>query len=156
MAGKKPSSRGARGGGKGDKDRGAPPSRLYRAREDYSWTGVKTERYKACDGTWADVIRRVIVGGARGERAKFHFRYLEIAPGGRTTLERHRHEHVVVCVRGRGMCLAGEKEHEMGNLDVLYVAPDAPHQLWNPFDEPFGFFCIVDARRDRPRPIRQS
>jgi hypothetical protein len=28
--------------------------------------------------------------------------------------------------------------------------------LSNPFDEPFGFFCMVDARRDRPRPLREA
>jgi hypothetical protein len=36
---------------------------------------------------------------------------------------------------------------------VLYVAPDVPHQLINPYNEPFGFFCIVDAERDRPRTL---
>lgn len=156
MAERKLSSRGPRGGKRTQDDKAEPRSRLHRARDGYSWTGVRTERYKACDGTWADVVRRVIVGGRRGERARFHLRYLEIAPGGNTTLERHRHEHVVVGVRGRGRCLAGGRKYEMGALDVLYIAPEDPHQLTNPFDEPFGFFCIVDARRDRPRPLKKK
>jgi ribulose-bisphosphate carboxylase large chain len=133
--------------------RGAlPPLRVMRHRPDYSWSGVRTERYKEDDGTWSDVLRRTIVGG-KGERTKFHLRYFEVSPGGRTTLECHRHEHVVVCARGRGRCRVKTKTHEIGFLDTLYIPPDAPHQLLNPFEEPFGFFCLVDAQRDRPRPV---
>jgi ribulose-bisphosphate carboxylase large chain len=123
-----------------------------RHRPGYSWTGVRTEKYKLDDGTWSDVLRRTLVGG-KGEKTKFHMRYFEIAPGGHTTLERHRHEHVVFCVRGRGRCRVDGKRFTLGFLDTLYIPPDAPHQLQNPFGEPFGFFCMVDARRDRPRPV---
>jgi len=31
------------------------------------------------------------------------------------------------------------------------VPPDAVHQLRNEGDAPFGFLCIVDRDRDRPR-----
>ncbi len=131
----------------------APPrTRLMRHSADHSWTGVKTERYKLDDGTWADVIRRTLVGD-RGEGVKFHLRYFEIAPGGHTTLERHRHEHVVVGVRGRGKCKVRRNSYEIEVMDTLYIPPDAPHQLKNPYQEPFGFFCVVDAKRDRPRPV---
>ncbi len=123
-----------------------------RHRADFSWTGVGTQRYKLEDGTWAGVIRRTLVG-EKGERTKFHLRYFEVAPGGHTTLERHRHEHVVVCVRGRGNCRVRGRSHELGFLDTVYIPPEAPHRLSNPFDEPFGFLCIVDAKRDRPRPV---
>jgi quercetin dioxygenase-like cupin family protein len=126
--------------------------RLHRHRPDYSWSGVKTERYKTSDGTWQSVIRRVLAGG-RGEDAKFHLRYFEVSPGGHTTLERHRHEHVVVVVRGRGKCLVKKRPYEVGFLDTLYIPPDAPHQIQNPFDEPFGFLCVVDAKRDAPRAV---
>jgi ribulose-bisphosphate carboxylase large chain len=34
--------------------------------------------------------------------------------------------------------------------DVAYVAPNEPHQFRARGDEPFGFFCVVDADRDRP------
>lgn len=126
-----------------------------RHKEDFSWSGVKTERYKSPDGTWLNVLRSTLIGGARGEKAKFHLRYFEIKPGGHTTLERHRHEHVVIGVRGKGRCVISGKPYNMGFLDTVYVAPDAPHQLKNPFEEPFGFFCIVDAKRDKPRAIRK-
>jgi hypothetical protein len=44
----------------------------------------------------------------------------------------------------------------MDFLDTLYIAPEAPHQLSNPFREPFGFFCIVNAKRDKPKMIKKG
>jgi quercetin dioxygenase-like cupin family protein len=131
-----------------------PSARVHRHREDYSWSGVRTERYKCPDGTWDSVLRRTLVG-LKGEHTKFHLRYFEVAPGGHTSLETHRHEHVVVVVRGRGRCRIGRKTHDVDFLDTLYIPPDAEHQLENPTDEPFGFFCVVDARRDQPTPVNK-
>lgn len=128
-------------------------SRLYRHKGDFKWHGIKTEKYKPKGGDWADIARRVIVGNY-GEYTKFHFRYFEISPGGYSSFEKHRHEHVVVCVRGKGKVLTGKKMNTMNFLDTLYISPDAPHQLSNPFDEPFGFFCIVNAKRDKPKILR--
>jgi ribulose-bisphosphate carboxylase large chain len=141
------------GKGAGHREEVPVAPRVMRHRPDYSWSGVLTERYKAEDGTWSDVLRRTLVGG-KGEQTRFHLRYFEVSPGGQTSLECHRHEHVVVCVRGRGRCRVGRKTYEIGFLDTLYIPPDVPHQLLNPYGEPFGFFCLVDARRDRPRPVR--
>jgi quercetin dioxygenase-like cupin family protein len=92
----------------------------------------------------------------RGESAKFHVRYFEVEPGGHSSLEKHEHEHAVICVRGKGRALAGEKIFEVGFMDTLYVAPNEPHQLFNPFEEPFGFICIVDAERDRPKTLDEE
>jgi ribulose-bisphosphate carboxylase large chain len=125
-------------------------SRLYKHKGNFTWKGIKTEKYKPKGGNWADIVRRVIVGD-RGESARFHFRYFEISPGGYSSFEEHRHAHVVVCVRGKGKVRTSRKMNVLGFLDTLYIAPDTPHQLSNPFDEPFGFFCIVNARRDRPK-----
>lgn len=124
---------------------------IYRFRDDFQWVGVKTEQYKKDDGGWAAVIRRTLVGG-KGEKARFHLRYFEIEPGGRTSLERHQHEHVVICIRGQGIVRIGEERHTVKPFDTAFIAGDNPHQLQNPFNEPFGFFCIVNARRDRPKP----
>lgn len=121
-------------------------------RRGFSWSGVKTERYKDDDGTWAKVERKVLIGG-KGERAKFHLRYFEISPGGHTTLESHRHEHVVIGVRGKGRCKVEGKTYAVGVHDTLYIPPHAVHRLINPASEPFGFFCIVDAIRDRPKAV---
>ncbi len=125
-------------------------SRLCRFRNNFRWQGIKVERYKPAGIDWAGIVRQTLIGN-RGETPKFHLRYFEIAPGGRSSLERHRHEHVVICVRGRGSVILAKKAYRIGFLDTVYISPNTPHQLKNPFKEPFGFFCIVNAKRDKPR-----
>ena len=125
-------------------------SRIVRFNKSFKWKGIKTERYKQKNGGWADIARNVLVGNS-GETTKFHLRYFEIEPGGYSSLERHRHEHVVVCIRGKGKVLMGEKSYCIKYLDTVYIAPDSVHQLSNPHNEPFGFFCIVNAKRDKPK-----
>jgi len=124
-------------------------SAFYRHKGDMTWRGVAEEPYKTVTGGWSNIIRRVLVGG-RGESAKFHLRYFEIAPGGTSSLERHRHEHAVICVKGEGIVRTGKTKRKMGFMDTIYISPDTIHQLSNPFKIPFGFFCIVNARRDKP------
>ena len=124
-------------------------SAFYRHKGDMTWSGVADEPYKTINGGWSNIIRRVLIGD-RGESAKFHVRYFEIAPGGASSLERHKHEHVVICVKGEGVVRTGKAKRKMGFMDTLYISPDTVHQLSNPFKIPFGFFCIVNARRDKP------
>ncbi|MCL5238396.1 MAG: cupin domain-containing protein, partial [Nitrospirae bacterium] len=130
-------------------------NRIFKHKGAFRWTGVKPEKYKPADAGWSSIVRNVLIG-AGGETAKFHLRYFEIAPGGNSSLEHHRHEHVVVCIRGRGNVLIGKKYHRIGYLDTVYIAPDTVHELANPYDEPFGFFCIVNARRDRPKLVKRK
>jgi quercetin dioxygenase-like cupin family protein len=108
----------------------------------FTWEGVPPQAYKPIRGTdlaWKGVTR---------------LRYFEVAPGGYTSLERHRHVHAVVVVRGRGVVRVGAEHFEVRPLDVVYVPPGAPHQFLNPDPrEPFGFFCPVDAERDAPQPV---
>jgi ribulose-bisphosphate carboxylase large chain len=125
-------------------------SAFYRHKGDMTWRGVENEPYKTVTGAWSNIVRRVLVG-TRGETAKFHVRYFEIAPGGSSSLERHKHEHVVICVKGEGMVRTGRAKRMMRFMDTLYISPDTVHQLTNPFKMPFGFLCIVNARRDKPR-----
>lgn len=128
-------------------------SAFYRHKGNMAWQGVKDEPYKPAAGGWSSIIRRVLVG-AHGESVRFHVRYFEIAAGGRSSLERHRHEHVVICVRGEGTVRTGNTRKKMGFMDTLYISPGVIHQLMNPFDEPFGFLCIVNARRDKPEVLQ--
>jgi ribulose-bisphosphate carboxylase large chain len=127
----------------------APGSRVLRWRPDFRWEGVPVEAYKAPADHWCGILRMALAG-ERGERTAFHVRYFEISPGGFSSLERHGHEHVVVVLRGRGEVRLGAEVHPLGFGDVVYVAPHEVHQLRNAADEPFGFLCVVDARRDAP------
>ncbi len=126
-------------------------SHVYRC-DNYTWRGVKAESYKQETGDWAAVVRQNLIG-SKGETPHFHLRYFEIAPGGFSDLEMHDHEHVVVCVRGMGTVRIEKKQHTIRHLDTVYIAPGSQHQLANPYDEPFGFLCIVNAERDRPVPV---
>jgi len=130
-------------------------TRIHKYKGNFTWKGIKTERYKPVAQDWARVIRQSVIGN-RGETTKFHLRYFEIAPRGYTSFEVHRHEHVVIGIRGRGICILGKKKCPVGFLDVLYIEPNMPHQLRNPFEKPFGFFCIVNAKRDRPKILRRD
>ena len=130
-------------------------SRIYRYKGESLWQGTKLEKYKPASQDWAHVIRQTLIG-KRKETTKFHLRYFEIAPHGYTSFEVHKHEHVVIGVRGKGLCIVGKKKFSLGSLDILYIEPNAPHQLKNPFDESFGFFCIVNAKRDKPKILHRE
>ena len=128
---------------------------FYRHKENFSWKGIRDEPYKQKGDDWAKIIRRVLIG-SHGETTKFHVRYFEISAGGNSSFEKHRHEHVVICMRGKGVAIAGMKKRTMEYLDTLYIPPHTPHQLTNPFRRPFGFLCIVNAKRDRPKILKRQ
>ena len=129
-------------------------SRVLKHKGGGSWKGVRPVIYKKGPSEdWTRVARHLLVAGERGEKTKFHLRYFEVSPGGNTSLETHRHEHVVVVIKGRGRVRLGRRLHEVDYLDTIYISPGEPHRLLNPYGEPFGFFCIVDARRDKPVPV---
>lgn len=129
-------------------------SKVIRHRGDFTWQGVPLETYKETTETWKGITRREL-SGKRGESQRFHVRYFEIAPGGYSTLERHLHEHVVIPIRGRGEAQFGCYVFQVGFGDVVYVAPNDPHQFRNPAsaEEPFGFLCLVNADRDVPQAV---
>lgn len=128
-------------------------SKLFRFLGDevFGWSHVPIADYKPLDDSWRRVTRRVFVGET-GESPQFHLRYFEIARSGYTTLEEHDHEHVIAVIRGRGQVLIGDETRQIGFGDIVYISPRDPHQFRNDAsDEPFGFLCVVNAERDRPR-----
>ena len=129
-------------------------NRLYSFHDNYRWKGVKVEEYKTKSDDWEGIARQVLIG-AGGESTKFHLRYFEINPGGYSRFETHKHEHVVIGIRGKGRARLNRRVININHLDVLYINPDTPHRLYNPYDDPFGFFCIVNSRRDRPKPVKK-
>ncbi len=124
-------------------------SKIYK-HKGFRWSGIKKERYKFNEGGWEAISRNTLIG-SHGETTKFHLRYFEIQPGGYSSMERHKHEHVVICVRGKGKVLIDKKTYTLEYLDTAYIAPNDVHQLRNPYNEPFGFFCIVNSKRDKPK-----
>lgn len=119
--------------------------------DDGALPDVPVRAYKADDGSFAGVLRRLL---AAPDTAGFDVRYFELEPGGYTSLERHRHVHVVVCMRGSGVAVLDDASHPLGPGDVVTVAPDCVHRFRNAGAAPFGFLCIVDRDRDRPVPVK--
>lgn len=129
-------------------------SKVIRHVEGFGWPDVPLEPYKETTEHWKGITRRELVG-QRGESPRFHVRYFELSPGGFSTLEKHHHEHAVIVQRGRGEVQFGCYIYQVAFGDVVYVAPDDPHQFRCPEEatEPFGFLCIVNAERDRPQSV---
>jgi quercetin dioxygenase-like cupin family protein len=113
------------------------------ARGEFRWEGVAVEGYG--DAAAAAVSKQVVIGPADGA-ASFALRYFEVAPGGRTALDRHDHDHGVMVLRGRGVARLGKRELEIGFGDVLYIAPRETHQLVNTGPEPLGFLCVIPPK----------
>ena len=130
-------------------------NRHYRFLDNFRWTGVKVCEYKKGGNNWDNIARQTLIG-AGNESTAFHLRYFEIAPDGYSSFEKHKHEHVVIGVRGKGKARINRRNIELNVMDVLYIKPDEPHRLFNPFNEPFGFFCIVNAKRDLPVPADKT
>lgn len=128
---------------------------MRRFKHGFRWSATTVEPYRLgadAAGEFRGAARQVLVG-KHGERVKFHVRYFELQPGGFTSLERHHHCHVVIAATGRGRVRVARRRYWMKPFDTIYIGPNRPHQLHAAGRERFGFFCIVDARRDRPRPV---
>jgi mannose-6-phosphate isomerase-like protein (cupin superfamily) len=123
--------------------------RVVRA-TDLGWEGVPVEGYRP--GAAVGVERHTIVGGRKDDAAEpgpsKELRYFELQPGAVSRLEKHEHEHFVIVKRGFGYAIVVDTLTEIGPNDVVYVGPLELHQFVNRGDEPFGFYCFVDAARD--------
>lgn len=87
----------------------------------------------------------------RHPELKGELRYFEMAPGGYSTLERHRHVHAVLILRGAGQCLIGDEVHSVATNDLVTIEPMTWHQFRANAGEPLGFLCMVNVDRDKPQ-----
>jgi quercetin dioxygenase-like cupin family protein len=135
-----------------------PAHRFVPSEGDFRWRGVGVTEYTTTPATAADFSRitRQTLFGHAGEAIGFEVRYFEIAPGGWSSLECHAHAHAVIGLRGKGRVLLGDEVRELSFLDLAYIGPDCVHRLTNDADEPFGFLCVVDAVRDRPKRLNAA
>ncbi|NMB63070.1 MAG: cupin domain-containing protein [Chloroflexi bacterium] len=90
----------------------------------------------------AGVTKNILIGhDDKAPNAIMRFFWLE--PGGHSMLERHPQEHEVIVLKGKGTVQIGEEITEVQPFDVVFVSPNELHQFKNPFDEPFGFICVI-------------
>jgi quercetin dioxygenase-like cupin family protein len=124
---------------------------IFRLLGTFAWEGVPRQQYKASGPHWAGVSRTELIADPTSTELPFHLRYFEIEPGGYSSKERHAHEHVVIVARGRGTLELDGASKEIGPGDIVRVRSWQLHQFRHANGtEPFGFYCIVAADRDRP------
>jgi quercetin dioxygenase-like cupin family protein len=114
----------------------------------FRWDGIEVRPYSTDAGTFSGVSRQVLFES--GDGLACELRYFEVAAGGWTSLERHRHAHAVMVVRGSGRALVGMRVYDLGAHDLVRVPPLTWHQFRAADDAPLGFLCLVDCERDRP------
>ncbi len=110
------------------------------------WHDVPVRAYGP-DNSGADrATRQILIGTEEGSH-NFHLRYFAVQPGGHTSLDQHPHEHGVYVLHGRARLRLGDNEYELHTGDVVYIAGDEVHQFFTAGQEPFGFLCVVPAKR---------
>ena len=126
-----------------------PERPAHRAARGHRWDQVELRPYKEDERALFKTVSRQILFSDPALDAEL--RYFEVAPGGFSTLERHEHMHAVMVLRGRGECLVGREVRKIELHDLVTVPPWTWHQFRAGAQEPLGFLCMVNARRDRPR-----
>jgi quercetin dioxygenase-like cupin family protein len=110
------------------------------------WQGVPVRAYGP-ENSSADRATRQILIGTGENSPNFHMRYFAVQPGGYTSLDQHPHEHGVYVLHGRARLRLGDDEHELNVGDVAYIPGNEVHQFFTLGQEPFGFLCVVPAKR---------
>ncbi|HBE28632.1 MAG TPA: cupin, partial [Ktedonobacter sp.] len=50
-------------------------------------------------------------------------------------------------LHGKARLRLGDEEHEVYAGDVVYIGGNEVHQFFTAGEEPFGFLCVVPAKR---------
>ena len=110
------------------------------------WHDVPVQAYGP-ENSGADKATRQILIGKDENSPNFHMRYFAVQPGGHTSLDQHAHEHGVYVLHGRARLRLENNEYELNAGDVVYIPGNEVHQFFASGQEPFGFLCVVPARR---------
>jgi quercetin dioxygenase-like cupin family protein len=113
---------------------------------EFRWQGVSVSAYGP-ENSRADRATRQILIGAEENASRFHMRYFAVQPGGCTSLDQHAHDHGVYILHGQARLRLGDEEHELQTGDIVYIPGNEVHQFFTVGDKPFGFLCVVPAKR---------
>jgi ribulose-bisphosphate carboxylase large chain len=119
------------------------------------WERTKRLPYKT-EGTHFQGITRTELYMPEYGEAGFDVRYFEIEQGGFSSLEKHRHVHLVIGARGLGELRIADTCYSISPNDIVFIPQNTPHQLHNHGPDAFGFYCIVDHVRDEPTVITDN
>lgn len=117
--------------------------------KNFEWESAERKVYKTDTDNFRDIHRYSLLGEAEKD-LNFQTRYFEIQPGGYSSLEKHRHPHSVIIIRGKGSVILDNQLTDVQLHDVVYVSPETIHQFHADKDEILGFICVVDRYRDKP------
>lgn len=120
--------------------------------DNFRWDEVKRLDYKDVSNksgvmvTFNNISRQNII--TKEDGVDFEVRLFECGVDGFSTLEKHQHTHIVMIARGVGKVIIGENIYDAKPFDYFIIPEWSPHQLINTGEEPFAFFCTVNAARD--------
>ena len=110
------------------------------------WQDIPLRAYGP-ENSGADRATRQVLIGNDEQSPHFHMRYFAVQPGGHTSLDQHAHDHGVYILHGHARLRLNDTEHELNAGDVVYISGNDVHQFFTMGEEPFGFLCVVPARR---------
>ncbi len=96
-----------------------------------------------------DASLQVLVGPDDGA-PHFAMRRFRMEQGGGIPLHTNDVEHEQYVLRGRARMRVGERVHEVGADDVLFIPAGVPHS-YEVLEAPFEFLCMVPNGPDRIR-----
>jgi quercetin dioxygenase-like cupin family protein len=73
----------------------------------------------------------------------FSFRVFTIEPGGHTPFHQHLFEHMNYVIKGSGVLVGADQEHELSEGDFALVLPDEKHQFRNTGKSDLIAICAV-------------
>ena len=126
--------------------------KTYLKFDNFRWDTIPLIDYKETGGksgtqvTFKNISRQNII--TKEDGTSFEVRLFECGPEGFSTLEKHQHTHIVMIARGEGKIIIGDGIYDAKPFDFFIIPEWHPHQLINIKEEPFSFFCTVNAQRD--------
>lgn len=110
------------------------------------WQDILVRAYGP-ENSDADRATRQILIGTDENSPNFHLRYFAVQPGGHTSLDQHVHDHGVYIVHGQANLLLNQEMYVLNVGDIVYIPGNEIHQFSTLGEEPFGFLCVVPAKR---------
>ncbi|MFA5927761.1 MAG: cupin domain-containing protein [Candidatus Margulisiibacteriota bacterium] len=125
-------------------------SQSFKFKKNFRWQNIPVRKYKTSGTHFKNIVRQTILPDDF-PGADFSLRYFEIKAGGHSSLERHKHPHLILVVRGKGKVLIGSEIISVKPMDCLLIASQDWHQFQPVGKEPLGFLCLVHSKRDKPQ-----
>jgi len=112
----------------------------------FTWDGARSRMYRS---TPENQVSETWMIGKKEGAENFAFRYYQLSPGSHSREEDHPYDHGILILQGAGEVLLGSEVQGISRGDIVYIPPDARHQIRNTGETPLGFLCVIPARRKK-------